>query len=947
MSDLQQHPPYDYAFCPLTDPAENLRILKITLSSSSYEDKVEGQILEFDEKQDLEYAALSWCWGPRDAPRTTMRITHNDQPYDFQISVALDSALKQLRRYKEEYFWIDQVCINQDDFPERNNQVRLMAKIYTRAKKVFVWLGEEREGDPDDLDVSADGGAAFRFIDTRVLRLRHFDHLVKNEDTHNDWNNMVELMKREWFSRRWVVQEIALAKDAVILCGSQRINWEDFADAVSLFNEAEEKRTVSKSIMMGKKEYGHKPRYFGHIAALSATRLVAVTNDLFRRRADHEKVALLTLEQLVSTFTAFNASEPRDTVYAVLAIAKDTMPRTSHANMRSMVASYKITIQEKFIEQLSQKIVAKSYYVNYEQPISDVFVDFIDFAISQSDTTRALDIICRPWAPFPAMQDHLHEDSGSPWRAVFDSRASTRGDDRGRDSLPSWISSITGAAYGLEPKSKRMVRKNPDTLVGLPPQRNYTAAGNRELTNALRFEQGVTKFSKYSHLDGIHYHSMFTEGFVVDKIENLRTASQKGNIPEDWAVLGRRYARDGEQWQKLPDEYWRTLVADRGKSGNPPRHYPRLINHALESHVQGDAFNTQEAIDYSDCQAVSDVLERVQSVIWNRRLMRSKGGRLGLVPKHAEKGDLIVILYGCSVPVVLRRFSKTKEEVKHEADTKLTRQQKIAARKIIDTFRKFVAKRKQERLEGKPLSPHQSTGGPPVGGSTNGMSSDTQIDCSSGDINQNKDLTAMQVATEQQNVEHVANKVEPMQEHESTRAHAKDLDTISISSERSVRMPGAWRDTPPLSRNGTDIVAPGPIFPQSVAELLGKSASASQTTTIKSTDSFSISKHVEPPLKADEYTFYQLIGECYLHGMMNGEAIPLQRSAEDLAKQRAQEGELAAVREATRRVKETGGEFMKSLKRSMTEPATKAKDIQKPEGPIEPASFIRTVFELR
>jgi hypothetical protein len=110
MDDSARIPSYDYKFCPLVDPAEDLRILKLTLHSDSSDDKVEGQIVPFDERQQIEYAALSWCWGPRDASRATMRITHKDAPYDFEISESLDSALKQLRRLKREYLWIDQVC---------------------------------------------------------------------------------------------------------------------------------------------------------------------------------------------------------------------------------------------------------------------------------------------------------------------------------------------------------------------------------------------------------------------------------------------------------------------------------------------------------------------------------------------------------------------------------------------------------------------------------------------------------------------------------------------------------------------------------------------------------------------------------------------------------------------------------------------------------------------
>ena len=108
MSDPERLPAYSYDFCRLKNPSEDVRILKITLPSSNLDDMVEGQILQFDEG--IRYAALSWCWGPRYTQKRTMRITHKDHPYEFEISTALDSALKQLRRYKVEYIWIDQIC---------------------------------------------------------------------------------------------------------------------------------------------------------------------------------------------------------------------------------------------------------------------------------------------------------------------------------------------------------------------------------------------------------------------------------------------------------------------------------------------------------------------------------------------------------------------------------------------------------------------------------------------------------------------------------------------------------------------------------------------------------------------------------------------------------------------------------------------------------------------
>jgi hypothetical protein len=54
--------------------------------------------------------------------------------------------------------------------------------------------------------------------------------------------------------------------------------------------------------------------------------------------------------------------------------------------------------------------------------------------------------------------------------------------------------------------------------------------------------------------------------------------------------------------------------------------------------------------------------ELVRDTIWNRRTFRgSQTGRTGkfmagLVAQRAKSGDTLCILYGCSVPVVLRRL---------------------------------------------------------------------------------------------------------------------------------------------------------------------------------------------------------------------------------------------------------------------------------------------------
>jgi hypothetical protein len=47
-------------------------------------------------------------------------------------------------------------------------------------------------------------------------------------------------------------------------------------------------------------------------------------------------------------------------------------------------------------------------------------------------------------------------------------------------------------------------------------------------------------------------------------------------------------------------------------------------------------------------------LKRVQNVVWNRKVFKSDNDLFGLASRHVEAGDFICILFGCSVPVILR-----------------------------------------------------------------------------------------------------------------------------------------------------------------------------------------------------------------------------------------------------------------------------------------------------
>lgn len=87
----------------------------------------------------LEYEALSYAWGDpvfsesikEASSGAAIRITHN-----------LYEALQFLRHEDSpRIFWIDAICINQNDLAEKGHQVALMGHIFRDASRVVVWLG--------------------------------------------------------------------------------------------------------------------------------------------------------------------------------------------------------------------------------------------------------------------------------------------------------------------------------------------------------------------------------------------------------------------------------------------------------------------------------------------------------------------------------------------------------------------------------------------------------------------------------------------------------------------------------------------------------------------------------------------------------------------------------------------------------------------------------------
>ncbi|EME48376.1 hypothetical protein DOTSEDRAFT_101392, partial [Dothistroma septosporum NZE10] len=86
------------------------------------------------------YIALSYCWGD---PSITKSITLGD--YQIQVTENLSNALTSIVQHhdRDACYWIDALCINQNNIPERNHHVQRMGTVYSSARLVSAWLGPE------------------------------------------------------------------------------------------------------------------------------------------------------------------------------------------------------------------------------------------------------------------------------------------------------------------------------------------------------------------------------------------------------------------------------------------------------------------------------------------------------------------------------------------------------------------------------------------------------------------------------------------------------------------------------------------------------------------------------------------------------------------------------------------------------------------------------------
>ncbi|KAI4157184.1 MAG: hypothetical protein LQ342_008481 [Letrouitia transgressa] len=283
------------------------------------------------------YETLSYTWGSnsRDCPicvHTISASLADKSSFSSQspnrsvelryITSHLQAALIKLRRVSEDrVVWIDQLCIDQSNVEERNAQVALMAGIYRNAQRTIIWLGSGNILHQDEAFI-ADTANRMNFRPlTREISSIHDQDLLKkligfgkgayfSEDGMRRRRALAELLNRSWFMRAWVFQEAVVSKTSQIICGGLEMDFDIFINLLDGVC-ALDNRDIGLNQSILRHSTGYEPVYL-----MRATRF-----DHREATTWASKHTLLSI--LWQAQSHFQASDPRDKVYAFLAFQDD------------------------------------------------------------------------------------------------------------------------------------------------------------------------------------------------------------------------------------------------------------------------------------------------------------------------------------------------------------------------------------------------------------------------------------------------------------------------------------------------------------------------------------------------------------------------------------------------------------------------------------------------
>ena len=567
------------------------------------------------------YHALSWAWGQGNWDRL---IKING--YEFYISESLHEILSHVRAGASSsnpsdgpfLLWIDALCINQANEDEKSIQVLHMRETYKDACSVIVWLGNQRER-------RAATGRAASFLTAHIPPIPDGlsyiaeapSYLLNPENADVVRTICQDVLRRPWWWRMWVIQEVSLARSIVVICDGHRFSWEHlvyFSMWIRIFD--------IKLLCPDTQDPDDPNPYLPNITFKAMYRYKKVFNGAVE----------LPILEVLQNASACQASNPKDMIYALLGIATDIESSSAENNQHKLVVDYK------------------------RRSVADVYIDFAKVHIHTHET-NPLDVIT--FSRFNPNREHPLPS----WVPDWSNLRETACHSLVNPTVPSaerarLVSTYYYRASGTRTAEPKItpgnslwvtgLRFDSVSRVGVP----FLGEGWKDVLQeweALAFAGGS---AMHPYLDSTQTRlDVLDRTISVDtSLEGSRLTPEQGyhrayvGVQAGAAMLGLDFA----QVVRDPGVVARELADAREVEG--------MAEVAGASEVcqraQGRAFGLR--LLANALEAVVKAERAAELRMLRRRFLVTGKGFFGLGPRDTEEGDVVFVLYGCSVPVVLR-----------------------------------------------------------------------------------------------------------------------------------------------------------------------------------------------------------------------------------------------------------------------------------------------------
>lgn len=707
---------------PLSHP-RHIRLISLQPSVRSYV-PITCTMFEADPAEGLEYEALSYVWG---SPSTPLPIQVNGSP--FLVTENLEAALRQfrLRGTTPRILWIDAICINQSDIGERTQQVQQMDAVYRGARGVLVWLGRESNTSARLFDYfdqatvmtkkapilltslamlrfpfepepyCADCGKSDPLLSAEQIKAMQLEGKDKEAlMTRKNWlhppdyeskhikvellEDLIQLLRRPWWRRIWVLQEVILAKHVTVHCGPRSVSWEVLQ--FCLYTHVRQARRARVHHQGG---LSHDSRQ-----ASAQTWLLVLAKSTFPFFFLQQSSLLVKAEDVVEERTIVNllslswgleATDARDRLFAVVGLLRE-----DSSDRLSFKPDYSLKTRQLFLQ------TAKHFLLSSQS------LAIMTARPAQPGTLTAdQDINELPtWAPDWTKPQLWF--LGSIWvseLSEFHTLNMYMPKSRLRRHQHQHLQDMATAEASHDPFTHDEATPNDETTS------NEASPIRLQVYNASIFPKSPFPFTFTTWDESLHVCGIAVD--VIDQVgpaldlataalqhhqpgrpyeSQLGAAQAQMDIVHRWKTVARIHdAGDypfARQTQTRLEAFWRTIFLDRyrlilANGANTIRRFP-----PPQKAQESDDGGSDEEFDFQvvRCRFPPRTEDEENTMMWylrhevietwsfaslnlhsaNLRFFRTANGYIGVAHPNAAPGDQVTVLPGSPVPLILREY---------------------------------------------------------------------------------------------------------------------------------------------------------------------------------------------------------------------------------------------------------------------------------------------------